>query len=113
MEIKMNNFEREIINAMKKGYKILREQKERSARRLGTKVTINSLAYPYVLYDEMAHYIISAKLPDEDLQILSNCPDIYVKALDYFIHHFDVRLEAYAKCIDAILEEEKKKKDAA
>ena len=113
MEIKTNNFEREIINALKKGYKMLREQKERTARRLNKKVTINSLAYPYVLYDEMASYLISAKLPEEDLQILSNCPDIYAKALNYFIHHHDVRFEAYAKCIDAILEEEKNKKDAA
>ena len=113
MEIKTNNFEREIINALKKGYKMLREQKERTARRLNKKVTINSLAYPYVLYDEMASYLISAKLPEEDLQILSNCPDIYVKALNYFIHNHDVRFEAYAKCIDAILTEEKNKKDAA
>ena len=35
MEIKTNNFELEIINALKKGYKMLREQKERTARRLG------------------------------------------------------------------------------
>ena len=113
MEIKTNNFEREIINALKKGYKMLREQKERTARRLGKKMTINSLAYPFVLYDEMASYLISAKLPEEDLEILSNCPDIYVKALDYFIHHHDARFEAYAKCIDAILQDEKNKKDAA
>ena len=113
MEIKTNNFEREIINALKKGYKMLREQKERTARRLNKKVTINSLAYPYVLYDEMASYLISAKLPEEDLEILSNCPDIYGKALNYFIHHHDVRFEAYAKCIDAILQDEKNKKDAA
>ena len=34
MEIKTNNFEREIINALKKGYKMLREQKEQSSRLL-------------------------------------------------------------------------------
>ena len=40
-------------------------------------------------------------------------PERSLKALDYFIHHHDVRFEAYAKCIDAILQDEKNKKDAA
>ena len=107
-----NNFKTEIIAAMQESYKMLRTQKESTAHRLGKKVTIDSLAYPYVLCDEMSSYLISAQLSEEDIRILHSCPDIYMKALNYFLHHSDVRFEAYAKCIAAILEEEKNTKDA-
>ena len=108
-----NEIKSQIIHDLKVGFNMLRQQKERTAQRLGKRLTVDSCAHAYVLYDEMASYLNQAELPEEDLRILSNCPDIYVKALDYFIHHHDVRFEAYAKCIEAILEEEKNKKDAA
>ena len=109
----INESKSQIINELKAGFNMMRRQKERTAQRLGKKLTVDSCAYAYVLYDEMASYLIRAELPEEDLQILQNCPGLYARVLEHFLHNHEDRYIPYANCIKAIIDEEKKNGDVA